>query len=140
MALIVERVDTWAAAVKDEPGALDEKLRGLAEAGINLEFMVARRADEKPGTGVVFVTPIVGAAASRAARKLGFSRSKSMHTIRVEGIDRAGQAARLTGALAAEGINLRGVTAARVGRKFIAHVAVDSTRDAGRVVRTLKAL
>ena len=140
MALIVERVDTWAAPIKDEAGALHEKLAGLAAAGVSLEFMVARRAPEKPGTGVVFITPIHGAAACRAARQLGFSRSKSLHTVRVEGRDRAGEGARITSTLAARGISLRGMSVASVGRKFIAHVAVDNTKDAGKVVRALKTL
>ena len=58
MALKVTRVDTWAASMKDKSGALAAKLTALADAGVNLEFVIARRAPEKPGTGVVFVVPI----------------------------------------------------------------------------------
>ena len=61
MALTVKRADVWAARINDRPGGLAEKLVALAEAGVQLEFVVARRAPEKPGAGVVFLA--VGAAA-----------------------------------------------------------------------------
>ena len=57
MDLSVERVDVWAATIKDQPGGLAKILAPLAEVGADLEFAVARRAPDKPGTGVVFVTP-----------------------------------------------------------------------------------
>ena len=50
-----QRVDTWAVSIDDRPGALAAKLKALAAAGINLELVVARRAPDKPGTGVVFL-------------------------------------------------------------------------------------
>ena len=140
MALKAERVDTWAAGMKDKPGALAAKLKGLADAGVNLEFMIARREAKKKGTSVVFVTPISGAARCRAARKLGFDRTKSLHTVRITGADKRGEGAIITAALAAKGINLRGFSAAAIGRKFVAHLAVDSAKDAAAAVRALKAL
>ena len=66
-----ERMDTWAVNIKDKPGGLTAKLEALAAAGVNLEFVIARRRPEKKGQGVVFVTPISGAAQCRAARKAG---------------------------------------------------------------------
>ena len=57
MDLLVERVDVWAATIQDRPGGLARVLATLREAGADLQFIVARRAPEKPGTGVVFVTP-----------------------------------------------------------------------------------
>ena len=67
MGLTVERVDVWAVSIKDQPGGLAAKLAPLAEAGADLEFAVARRAPDKPGTGVVFVTPLRGDAQTAAA-------------------------------------------------------------------------
>jgi hypothetical protein len=140
MALKVERVDTWAASLKDEPGGLAEELGALAAAGVNLEFMVARRAPDKPGGGVVFVTPIKGAAQCRAARKAGFEKSKSLNTIRIEGADKAGLAAKMAQAVGDKGINLRGFSAAAIGRKIVAHVAVDTSADATKASRILRGL
>ena len=136
----VTRVDTWAVSIKDKPGGLEEKLATLADAGANLEFVIARRAPEKKGTGVLFVTPLKGSQQTAAARKAGFSKTKSLHTVRVEGSNKAGEGARITAALAAKGLNLRGVSAAAIGRKFIAHIALDDTTDANKAARVLRSL
>jgi hypothetical protein len=140
MALKVERVDTWAAALEDKPGNLAAKLSALAKAGVNLEFVIARRAPDKPGTGVVFVTPIQGATGCRAARQVGFEKTKSLHTVRIEGEQKAGQGATITQALADQGLNLRGLSAAAIGKSFISHVAFDTTADAAKAVRCLRDL
>src|SRR5574340_1001666 len=50
--LKIERADVWAASVQDEPGGLATILAGLEEAGADLEFILARRAPDKPRTGV----------------------------------------------------------------------------------------
>jgi hypothetical protein len=136
----VKKVDTWVAAMKDTPGALAAKLKELSSAGASLEFVIARRAPDKPGTGVVFVIPIKGARQVRAARLAGFHKAKSLHTIRIEGPDRKGQGAKITAALAANGINLHGLSAAAIGKVFVSHVAVDTTADANKTVKILKAL
>ena len=135
-----QRVDTWAAAIKDKPGALAAKFKALAAAGVNLEFVIARRSPEKRGTGVVFVTPIKGPRQCGAAGAAGFKKTKSLHTVRIEGINKRGQGIRLTQALADKGLNLRGLSAAAIGNKFIAHIAVDSEADASKVARILSKL
>ncbi len=140
MAFKVERVDTWVASIEDQPGSLASKLGALADAGVNLEFVIARRAAEKPGQGVVFVTPIAGASGRRAARQAGLEKTKSLHTVRIEGADRTGQGAKIAQALASKGLNLRGLSAAAIGNKFVTHIALDSAADAAKAVRTLKAL
>ncbi len=136
----VTRVDTWAAALQDKPGNLAGKLKALGSAGVNLEFVIARRRAERPGKGVLFVTPIRGAKGSRAAREAGFAKTNSLHTVRVEGPDRKGQGARIAQALAEQGLNLRGLSAAAIGRQFVTHIALDSSGDAAKAVRALKAL
>ncbi|HWR97882.1 MAG TPA: hypothetical protein VN317_05610 [Candidatus Methanoperedens sp.] len=140
MALKATKVDTWAATIKDQPGGLALKLEALAAARVNLEFIIARRAPEKPGTGVVFVTPIAGARGLAAAKKAGFKKTPTLHTVRVQGADKAGQGARITAALAAAGINLRGFSAAAIGKKFVAHVAVDTTAAATKAMKVIAKL
>lgn len=136
----VKRVDTWAATIQDKPGSLAAKLKALSAAGVNLEFVIARRAPEKSGTGVVFVTPIKGAKQSRAADDVGFRKTKRLHTVRIEGNNKRGQGARLAQALSDAGLNLRGLSAAAIGNKFVCHVALDSERDASQAVRTVRGL
>jgi hypothetical protein len=140
MALKVERVDTWAASIEDKPGGLAGKLNSLAQAGVNLELVIARRAPEKSGTGVVFVTPIKGAAQVRAAREAGFEKTESLHAVRVDGPNKPGEGARISQALADRGLNLRGFSAAAIANKFVAHLALDSSADASKAIRVVKAL
>jgi len=140
MTLEVTRTQVWVASLKDRPGALAEKLEGLRAAGANLEFVIARRAPDKPGQGVVFVTPLKGAAQLRAAQAGDFKKSASLHSVRVSGSDRPGVGAQITAALAAAGINLRGLSAGAIGKRFVAHLALDSAADATKAIRALKKL
>ncbi len=109
---MVRGLDVWAATLADRPGALAEKLRALKNAGADLEFIIARRSPDKPGAGVVFVSPLRGDTEVAAAVEAGFNVSRSLHGVRVEGPDRPGIAAELTTRLGTEGISLRGFSAA----------------------------
>jgi hypothetical protein len=140
MALKIQKVETWVAALEDKPGNLAAKLSALSKAGANLEFVLARRAPDKPGTGVVFVTPISGAAQSKAAGEADFRKTKSLHALRVEGPDRKGEGARMARALAEEGLNLRGLSAATIGKQFVAHIAVDTPAEVTKAARILRSL
>lgn len=140
MALDVKREDVWVASMADKPGALAEKLNALADAGAQLEFLIARRSPEKPGTGVVFLTPLKGAKQLAAAKKAKFRKTRHLQSVRVVGKDKPGLGAAMTQALADAGINLRGVSAGVVGGKFVAHFAVDKAADATKAVRLLKKL
>ncbi len=140
MGLKVNRVDTWAASLEDKPGSLAAKLDALAKARVNLQFVVARRAAEKPGTGVVFVTPIEGAAGRRAAQAAGFQKTATLHTVQVQGPDKAGRGAAMMQALAEGGLNLRGVSGASIGKNFVGYIALDTKEDAAKAARLLRAL
>ena len=119
MAYTVQKVDVWAGEIEDRPGGLAEKLAAVGNAGANLEFLVSRRAPDKPGTGVVFLTPVKGAKQKSAAQQAGLSTTDSLHSVRVEGPDRAGLGMKMTQALGAAGINLRSVSAAALGRRAV---------------------
>jgi hypothetical protein len=138
MALNVKQVGVWSATIEDRPGSLAGKLEALAKAGANLEFVIARRAPEQPGKGVVFVTPLEGDALVKAAQAAGFSVSESLHSVRVEGPDEPGLGAKITRALAQAGINLRGISAAAIGNRMICHLALDTSGDAAKAVEGLK--
>jgi len=140
MALEVTQVEVWAASIDDQPGGLADKLEALATAGANLEFVIARRAPEKPGTGVVFVTPIEDAAEISAAKAAGFSQTESLHSVRAAGPDAPGRGVQITKALAGAGINLRGLSAASMGGQCVVHLALDSGADAAKAEEILKGL
>ena len=72
MALKASKADVWVATLEDRPGGAAAKLEALARAGANLEMVLARRT-ETPGQGVMFVTPIKGARATKAAQDMGLT-------------------------------------------------------------------
>ena len=138
MAMTVSKVDVWAANIEDRPGGLAEKIEALADAGANLEFVIARRRPEAPDQGVVFLTPVTGAKQIRAAKKAGFAKTAGLHSVRIEAADKPGMGAALTRKLADAGLNMRGLSAAAIGRKCIVHIAFDSSGDAAKAIRILK--
>jgi len=140
MKIKVSKTDVWVAAMDDRPGGLAELLEVLADAGANLEFIISRRAPEKPGKGVVFVTPIKGVRQVKAAQAAGFKKTGSLHSLRIEGEDQPGVGAKMTTLLARAGINLRGLSAAAFGRRFVCHLALDTAAAAAKAVKALKSI
>jgi len=138
MRVDVSRVDIWVASIEDRPGGLAEKLDILAQADVDLEFVSARRAPDKPGEGVVFVAPIQGPRQTRAARKAGFEKTKSLHGVRVATGNKPGFSAELTKKLAEAGISLRGFSGASISNRAIFYLAFDSDADANKALRLIK--
>ena len=138
MAYAISKADVWAGEIADRPGGLAATLETLHSAGANLAFIIARRAPEKPGTGVVFVTPIKGAKQKAAAQGAGLQTTDSLRSVRVEGPDRPGLGTKMTRALADGGINLRGISAAALGRRTVTYFAFDNAADADAAVRILR--
>jgi len=137
--ILVEHAEIWVASLKDQPGALANKLEALAEAGADLEFVIARRAPDKPGSGVVFATPLRGDREIEAASEVGFAVSSSLHSLRIEGMNQPGIGAKLTRVLGNAGINLRGLSAAVIGTRFVMHIALDTREDAEKAMQVLQA-
>ncbi|HEY3321393.1 MAG TPA: amino acid-binding protein [Planctomycetota bacterium] len=138
MALKVERTDVWAAGIEDKPGGLNAKLADLADAGANFEFVFARRTTDRPGEGVVFVTPLKGAKILRAAANLGFNKVERIHSLRVEASDKPGLGAQITRRIADSRISVRGFSGAKLGNKAIFYLAFDNAEDAVAAMKALK--
>ncbi len=135
MAYVIEKVDVWSGVIDDVPGGLAAKLGPLAEAGVALTFMLARRS--APGKGVVFLAPIKGAAATKAAQAAGLAPASDLSALCVSGPDKAGLGACIAAALAAAGVNMRGISAMAVGRKAILCIAFDDKPTAAKAQRIL---
>ncbi len=138
--MIIERVDVWSAVIKDKPGGLANILSGLRDAGADLEFVIARRSPDQPGKGVVFVTPLRGDREISAASTLGFNVTTSLQSLRIEGENKPGVAAKLTEKLAEAGINLHGFSGAVIGTRFIVYISLDSSQDAAKAAAILQKL
>jgi len=111
-------------------------LAELREAGADLQFIIARRAE--PGKGVLFVTPLRGDREIAAAAQVGFNVTRTLQSVRVMGRDRPGVAAELVQKLADAGINLRGFSASVIGTQFVAYIALDSLQNASQAMEILK--
>jgi predicted amino acid-binding ACT domain protein len=134
MYLNVNRINVWAASLVDHPGSLAQKFTTLSKGGANLEFVVARRTPDKPDGGVVFLAPLDDATAADA----GFEVAKGLHTVRIGGPDQPGVAHLVTRAIASEGLNLRGMSAAAIDRRFVIYLAFDTEADADKAVARLQ--
>ncbi len=138
MRMEINRVDVWVASIQDKPGSLAEKLEALASANIDLEFINARRAHDKPGTGLVYVLSINGAHQIRAARKAGFEKAKSLHGICISTGNMPGFSSELARLIAQAGVNLRAFSGASIGNQAIFYIAFDSNTDADKVIHLLQ--
>ncbi len=127
MAYSVKIVDVWAGDILNRPGMLARVLEALSSAGAELEFLIARKATDK--TSRVFVAPISGAKAKKVATDVGLVRAAGLYALRIEGADRPGLGARITRAVAGKGLNLRGASAAAVGKKTLFYLAFSSAAD-----------
>ena len=140
MALKASKAEVWAVSVDDRAGGVAGKLEALAGAGANLEMVFARRTPENPGRGMLFVTPVKGAKATRAAKDAGMGVPPNIYSVRIEGGDKAGLGSRIARALADAGISFRGISGIAIGKKFVSYVACDSAEDQAKAISTLRKL
>ena len=136
MSYTVKKVEVWAADVVNRPGMLARVLEALTEAGAQLEFLVARRVTEK--TSRIFVAPLTGRKQKQAAEEVGMVPAAGMHGIRIDGPDRRGLGAEMARAVAAADINIRGASAATIGRKNTFYLAFESAEDAKTAAAALR--
>jgi hypothetical protein len=133
----VKKLDVWTGEFDDKVGGLAFKLELLAKAAVDLQFLVARRQAHLPGRGVVFLSGISGAKGTKAAAAAGLAKASDVVALCVEGPNKAGAASQITRRLADAGINLRGVSAGVMGKKFQLFLAFDSAADADKAARSL---
>ena len=137
MAYEITKEDVWVAEIDDRPGGVADKLQALSRVGVNLEFMIGRRAPDKPGKGVMFMAPFRGEEATRAALQAGLSHWTSASTLRIEGPDRSGLGALIAWTVANESVNMRGISGAKLGERSVFYVAFDDAKDADKASTAL---
>jgi hypothetical protein len=137
MSYTVSKVEMWSAEIEDRVGGLSDKLEAIADAGADLEIVVARRQPHQPGKGIVFVGPIKGAKAQKAAAAAGLSRASDLFALRVESPNKPGDCARVARMLADAGINLRGLAATVCGGKYVLSLGFDTQDAAAKAARLL---
>lgn len=137
MSFKMGRVHLWSGEVEDQAGGTASKLAFLAQAGANLEYVFTKRLGDRPGKGVLYVTPITGPTQVAAARAGGLTETDTPVVHRIEGTNEAGLASQLTQAWALAGISFQGLTMAVVGHQFVGYAAFDSVTDANKAAKIL---
>jgi hypothetical protein len=140
MSFKLHRVHVWSGEVADEPGGVASKLSVLAQAGANLEYVYTQRLADRPGTGVLYVSPLSGAEQLRAAKSVGLHETHDPIVMRIEGDNTAGMAHRLAQQWELRGINLHGMVMSVLGHRFVGYVTFDSAEDANHAATILAEL
>lgn len=138
MPYMIKKVEVWAADLQNRPGTLARVLEGLARVGAELEFLIARQVSEN--TSRVFLAPLKGKKQKQMANELGLVPAAGMRSIRIEGPDRAGLGAQIARSVAADGINIRGASAATIGRKMVFYLAFKTEDEAKAAVKAVRKL
>ena len=138
MAIKVTAVDVWTAEIEDKPGTLDRILGVLAQAGVNLDCVIARRDPDKAGWTTVYLTPIKGKKAEAAAMAVGLLPAGKVATLRVESPNKPGTGHAITSAIAAAGVNIRGISVVGHKTTSIAYIGFDSRQDATNALAAIK--
>lgn len=140
MSFIMDRVHVWSCEVPDEPGGVASKLKVLAEAGANLEYVYTQRDLSRPGIGHLYVSPLHGQEQIKAAKTIGMHETREPIVMHITGDNHAGLANRLTQEWAKAGINLHGTVLTVVGTKFVGFITFDTVEDANRAAEILAKL
>jgi len=134
----ISKVDVWTREIDDTAGSLAAVLEPLANAGVDLSFLIARRRTLVPGKGVVFLGGITGTKGTKAAAAAGLNKATDITGLRVEGANKPGDCHRVTRLLADAGLNLRGLSASVIGKKYVSILAFDSADDAAKATKLLR--
>jgi len=140
MNLKTTRVDLWTTEIADESGRLALALRAIADYGGDLDFVSARRIPEKPGRGLVYVSPLVGNEQLANASEVGLRRADEMPTLKMEGNDSPGAGGKIMQAIADAGVSLREVSTTVFGNRFVCYVGFDSIADLQKAEMAVKGL
>jgi hypothetical protein len=131
----ITEVEVWAGEIRDQPGAL---AAALVATGGHAECVIGRRQPERPGTAVLFVTPVKGKKAQSAARDAGFSPVPNVATLRVQCPARPDATVAIARTLDQAGLNIRGFTSVVAAKTLVAYIGFDSEDDARRAIKALK--
>lgn len=138
MAVSVKRVKLWHKELDNRPGVLAGVLEPLADAGADLEMLMATSFPGDAGMASVGVFPVTGRKAIAAATTAGLSAAPVMSSLLVTGDNKVGLGRQMARILADAGINIGLAVALVVGRNFSAVFGFESEADARKAALLLK--
>jgi len=134
MAISVRKTSLWRREVDNKPGTLARTLQPLADAGADLEIVMAYGIGNK---AAIEVAPITGKRVTASAATAGLAESR-VPAVVVTGDNRAGIAHAFARAIGDAGINLSFLVAHAVGNRFSSVFGFESEADADRAIPLLK--
>jgi hypothetical protein len=136
MAITVKKAVLWRKEIDNHPGTLASALEPLAQAGADLQVVMAYR---YPGAdnAAVEVHPVSGRKPIAAAQTAGLVRS-SIPVLLIEGDNRPGLGYALAKALGDAGLNMSFVMAQVVGRRYAAVFGFENEADATKAAMLIK--
>lgn len=137
MAISIRKLTLWTTDIGNRPGSLGTFLGPLAEAGCDLEVVMAYVKPGDPTRGVVELAPISGAKATRAARSAGLAPS-AIPCLLVDGDNRPGLGHAIASALGGAGINLHFVVTLVSGKKYRAVLGLGAETKPAAATRVIR--
>ena len=136
MAITVKKAALWRTEVDNRPGALASALEPLAQAGADLQVVMAYR---YPGVdkAAVELHPISGRKPIAAAKTADLARS-SIPVLLIEGDNRPGLGYQLAKALGDAGVNMSFVMAQVISRRYSAVFGFENEADVAKAAILIK--
>ncbi len=137
MALTVKKIILWRKEAENRAGVLANALAPLANAGTDIQVVLAYRFPGQESKAAIELYPVTGKKSAAAANEAGFSASE-IPALLVEGDNRAGLGYATSQAIADAGISLDFVVAQVIGRRFSAVFGFESEADAAKCAAIIR--
>ncbi len=137
MAVTVKTIVIWRGEIENRSGVLANALAPLADAGADLQLLMAYGYAGDGSKGAVELYPVSGKEAIAAAKAAGLKAS-SIPALLVEGNNRRGLGYAISKAIADAGINMAFLVAQVAGRKYSATLGFETAADARKATRLIK--
>jgi hypothetical protein len=137
MRATIRKVTVWHKEIDNHSGALAELLKPLAEAGADLQAVIAYRLPGDDTKALVEACPVSGRKTTQAAQVTGLAPA-SAPILLVQGDNRPGLGHVIAKALGDAGINLSFLVAQVVDGKYAAAVRFENDADASRALGVLR--
>ena len=137
MAVTVKKAVLWRKEMDNRPGTLADILGPLAEAGGDLQVVMAYRYPGGKDTAAIELHPVSGRKPLAAAKAAGLAQSP-IPTLLVQGDNRQGLGHEIAKALGDAGINLSLLMAQVVGRRYSAMLGFENEADVAKATTLIK--
>jgi hypothetical protein len=137
MAVTVKKAVLWRKEIDNRPGMLANILGPLAEAGADLQVVMAYRYPGGTDTAAIELHPVSGRKSITVAKAAGLAQSP-IPTLLVQGDNRQGLGHAIAKAIGDAGINLSLLMTQVVGRRYSAMFGFESEADAAKATALIK--